>query len=34
VAGRTVYVFVDTKTLGKRPIPDAVRDGLAPYVTG
>ena len=28
VEGRTVYVFVDTRTLAKTPIPDAVRERL------
>src|SRR5215208_4811475 len=31
VEGRTVYVFVDASTMAKQPIPDWVRDGLAPY---
>jgi len=34
VEGRTVYVFVGTEDLAKRPIPDAVRAGLAPFVSG
>lgn len=34
VEGRTVYVFVDPATMGKQPIPDNVRERLAPYVTG
>ena len=34
VEGRTVYVFVDPATMGKQPIPDPVRERLAPYVTG
>jgi acyl-CoA thioester hydrolase len=34
VEGRTVYVFVGTEDLAKRPIPDAVRERLAPYVSG
>jgi acyl-CoA thioester hydrolase len=34
VEGRTVYVWVDAETLGKRQIPAAARDALAPYVTG
>ena len=34
VLGRTVYVFVDTKTLGKREIPADVRARLGPYVSG
>ena len=33
VDGRTVYVFVDTETLAKRPIPDGARERLAAYVT-
>ena len=33
VDGRTVYVFVDTETLAKRPIPDGPRERLAAYVT-
>ena len=32
VEGRTVYVFVDPATMGKQPIPDTVRERLAPYV--
>ena len=32
VEGRTVYVFVDPATMGKQPIPDPVRERLAPYV--
>ena len=31
VEGRTVYVFVDPRTMAKQPIPDWVREGLAPY---
>jgi len=34
VLGRTVYVFVDTETLGKREIPADVRARLGPYVSG
>ena len=34
VEGRTVYVFVDPATMAKQPIPDDVRERLAPYVTG
>jgi acyl-CoA thioester hydrolase len=34
VEGRTVYVFVDPATMAKQPIPDQVRERLAPYVTG
>jgi len=34
VEGRTVYVFVDTETMGKQPIPVDVRERLAPYVVG
>ena len=34
VEGRTVYVFVGAEDLAKRPIPAAVREALAPYVTG
>ena len=33
VEGRTVYVFVDPATMGKRPIPAEVRERLARYVT-
>ena len=32
VEGRTVYVWVDAKTLGKQQIPAEARDRLAPYV--
>ena len=32
VEGRTVYVFVDPKTMGKREIPDDVRAKLGAYV--
>ena len=32
VEGRTVYVFVDPATMGKQPIPEGVRERLAPYV--
>ena len=32
VEGRTVYVFVDAETLGKREIPAHVRERLAAYV--
>ena len=32
VEGRTVYVFVDPATMGKQPIPTAVRERLASYV--
>jgi acyl-CoA thioester hydrolase len=32
VEGRTVYVFVDPATMGKQPIPEDVRERLAPYV--
>ena len=31
--GRTVYVWVDTKTMAKQQIPAEARDRLAPYVT-
>jgi acyl-CoA thioesterase FadM len=31
VEGRLVHVFVDPKTLEKRPIPDEVRNRLAPW---
>jgi acyl-CoA thioester hydrolase len=34
VEGRMVYVFVDPQTLKKREIPAAVRERLAPWVTG
>ena len=34
VEGRTVYVFVDPATMGKREIPEGVRERLARYVTG
>jgi acyl-CoA thioester hydrolase len=34
VEGRTVYVFVDPKTMGKREIPGDVRAKLEPYVSG
>ena len=34
VEGRTVYVFVDPKTMGKREIADDVRAKLGAYVTG
>ena len=34
VVGRTVYVFVDPATMAKQPIPNPVRERLAPYVTG
>ena len=34
VEGRLVYVFVDPSTLAKRPISDAVRERLAPWITG
>ena len=34
VLGRTVYVFVDTRTLGKREIPADVRAKLGEYVSG
>ena len=34
VEGRTVYVFVDPKTMAKREIPDDVRAKLGAYVTG
>ena len=34
VEGRTVYVFVDPKTMAKLQIPGDVRERLAPYVTG
>ena len=30
--GRTVYVFVDPATMGKREIPALARERLAPYV--
>ena len=33
VVGRTVYVWVDAKTLGKQQIPAEIRDTLAPYVS-
>jgi acyl-CoA thioester hydrolase len=33
VEGRTVYVWVDSKTLAKQQIPAEARDKLAPYVT-
>jgi acyl-CoA thioester hydrolase len=33
VEGRTVYVWVDAKTLAKQQIPAEVRDRLASYVT-
>ena len=33
VEGRTVYVWVDAKTLGKQQIPAGIRDKLAPYVS-
>ena len=33
VLGRTVYVFVDAKSLGKREIPAGVRAKLGPYVS-
>jgi acyl-CoA thioester hydrolase len=32
VEGRTVYVFVDPATMGKQPIPEDVRERLAPYI--
>jgi len=34
VEGRTVYVFVDPKTMGKREIPGDVRAKLGAYVSG
>jgi acyl-CoA thioester hydrolase len=34
VEGRTVYVFVDPKTMGKREIPGDVRARLGAYVSG
>jgi acyl-CoA thioesterase FadM len=34
VEGRTVYVFVDPASMGKRAIPAAVRSRLAGYETG
>jgi acyl-CoA thioester hydrolase len=34
VEGRTVYVFVDPKTMGKREIAEDVRAKLGAYVTG
>jgi acyl-CoA thioester hydrolase len=34
VEGRTVYVFVDPKTMGKQEIPDDVRAKLSAYVDG
>ena len=34
VLGRTVYVFVDAKTLAKRPISDGMRATLERYATG
>jgi len=34
VEGRTVYVFVDPVSMGKRETPSAVRERLAPYVAG
>ena len=33
VEGRTVYVFVDPRSMGKREIPDDVRAKLGAYVT-
>ena len=32
VQGRTVYVFVDPESMGKREIPALAREQLAPYV--
>ena len=32
VQGRTVYVFVDPESMGKREIPALARERLAPYV--
>ena len=32
VRGRTVYVFVDPASMGKREIPTLARERLAPYV--
>ena len=34
VEGRLVHVFVDPTTMAKQEIPAAVRERLAPYVTG
>jgi acyl-CoA thioester hydrolase len=33
VEGRMRHVFVDASSWRKTPVPDFVRDGLAPYVT-
>jgi acyl-CoA thioester hydrolase len=32
VSGRMVHVFVDPATMQKQPIPDDVRERLAPFV--
>jgi acyl-CoA thioesterase FadM len=32
VSGRMVHVFVDPSTMEKQPIPDDVRERLAPFV--
>jgi acyl-CoA thioester hydrolase len=34
VIGRTVYVFVDAKSLAKQPIPAGVRETLGAYLSG
>jgi acyl-CoA thioester hydrolase len=34
VIGRTVYVFVDAKSLAKQPIPVGVRETLGAFVSG
>jgi acyl-CoA thioester hydrolase len=31
VTGRMVHVFVDPRTMSKKPVPDDVRERLAPY---
>ena len=33
VEGRLVHVFVDPAFMAKQPIPDWIRERLAPYVT-
>jgi acyl-CoA thioester hydrolase len=32
VSGRMAHVFIDPKTMEKQPIPDDVRERLAPFV--
>jgi acyl-CoA thioester hydrolase len=34
VEGRMRHVFVDARTWAKTPMPDWIREGLAPYVLG